>query len=90
MKRINMADLEAAVRVLNQTIGAKEGKYAGSYFLQGAYGGWQLQQFVSTHSDSVLATVAITSGFRTKREVYDLIHAITYGIRTGMSSPLKI
>jgi hypothetical protein len=83
MKRINMADLEAAVRALNQTIGVAQGK-PEAFCLQGAYGGWQLQRIHPSGGNE-----SVTTGYRSKRELLDLIHAIRYGIREGMSMPLK-
>ena len=82
MKRINMADLEAAVRVLNQTIGVAQGK-PGAFCLQGAYGGWQLQRIHPSGGNE-----SVTTGYRSKRELLDLIHAIRYGIREGLGMTL--
>ena len=78
-----ISDLKAAVRVLNQMVAAEPGK-AGSYVLQGAYGGYQLQKFNS--SNGVLCTEAVFSGYRPKRELLDLIHAYRAGISAGMAA----
>ena len=78
-----ISDLKAAVRVLNQMVAAEPGK-AGSYVLQGAYGGYQLQRFLMVNDH--LATEAVFSGYRPKRELLDLIHAYRAGISAGMAA----
>jgi hypothetical protein len=82
MKRTTKIELIAAVRVLNHLIGIEGGK-PGSFVLQGAYGGWQLQRIHPSGGNE-----SVTTGFRTKREVLDLIHAIRYGIREGLGMTL--
>lgn len=82
MKRTTKIELIAAVRVLNHLVGIAEGK-PGSFVLQGAYGGWQLQRIHPSGGNE-----SVTTGFRTKREVLDLIHAIRYGIREGLGMTL--
>ena len=79
-----ISDLKAAVRVLNQMVVAEPGK-AGSYVLQGAYGGYQLQRFVMAGGH--LATEAVFGGYRPKRELLDLIHAYRAGISVGRYHP---
>jgi hypothetical protein len=92
MYRYTMADLNGAVRGLNRIAGFSEeeadaplstrgedGVYramVGRYTLQGAYGGWQLQQIVNEES----GVRSITQGYGTKREVYHLIHAYREGM----------
>ena len=78
MTRTTIADLNTAVRILNQLVMARENKY-GAYCLQGAYGGWQLQRIVNTSG----GVSAVTTGYRSKRELLDLIHAYTEGVRAG-------
>jgi hypothetical protein len=51
----------------------------GRYTLQGAYGGWQLQQIINEGG----GVRAITQGYGTKREVYHLIHAYREGMAAG-------
>ena len=82
MKRTTKIELIASVRILNQLVGIAEGQ-PGSFVLQGAYGGWQLQRIHPSGGNQ-----SVTPGFRTKREVLDLIHAIRYGIRVGISPPI--
>jgi hypothetical protein len=84
MKRINMADLEAAVRVLNQTIGVAQGK-PEAFCLQGAYGGWQLQRIHPSGGNE-----SMTTGYRSKRELYDLILSMRTGVVIGLSQPVTI
>ncbi len=84
MHRTTKTELNSAVRVLNEMIGATEGQ-PGSYTLQGAYGGWQLQQVVGTGTVLTGAT-AIFAGYRSKRELLELIHAFRAGIRVGQES----
>jgi hypothetical protein len=85
MKRTTKIELTAAVRVLNQLVGANPVAHQpGTYVLAGAYGGWQLQRIHPSGGNE-----SVTTGYRSKRELLDLIHAIRYGIREGMSMPIK-
>lgn len=92
--RYTMADLNGAVRGLNLMAGftadeaeaplytrdgANNRAMVGRYTLQGAYGGWQLQQIVNEGG----GVRAITSGYLSKREVYNLIHAYREGMAAG-------
>lgn len=92
--RYTQRDLDGAVRGLNIMAGftAEEadaplytregGEYramVGRYTLQGAYGGWQVQQIINEGG----GVRAITSGYGTKREVYHLIHAYREGMAAG-------
>ena len=95
MYRYTMADLHGAVRGLNRIAGFSEEEadaplytmdeslkstaMVGRYTLQGAYGGWQLQQVLNEGG----GVRAITQGYGTKREVYHLIHAYREGITAG-------
>ena len=95
--RYTMADLNGAVRGLNRIAGFSEEEanaplytrgedgqtraMVGRYTLQGAYGGWQLQQVVNEGG----GVRAITQGYGTKREVYHLIHAYREGLAAGQS-----
>lgn len=84
MKRTTKIELNSAVRVLNQLVGANAVAHQpGSYILAGAYGGWQLQQIVGSGSDQGVA--AVFPGYRSKRELLELIHAYRAGIRTGLT-----
>ena len=74
MRRTSIQDMKAAVRLLNQILGVADGA-PGSFVLEGAYGGWQLQR---VREGTSIETV--TYGFRPKREIYDIIHHIRYGI----------
>ena len=92
--RYTQRDLDGALRGLNIMAGftaeeadaplyAREGgghrAMVGRYTLQGAYGGWQLQQVINEGG----GVRAITQGYGTKREVYHLIHAYREGMAAG-------
>lgn len=92
--RYTRADLDGAVRGLNLMAGftaeeadaplyTREGggyrAMVGRYTLQGAYGGWQVQQIINEGG----GVRAITSGYLSKREVYNLIHAYREGMAAG-------
>ena len=92
--RYTRADLDGAVRGLNLMAGftaeeadaplytrdgANNRAMVGRYTLQVAYGGWQLQQIVNEGG----GVRAITSGYLSKREVYNLIHAYREGMAAG-------
>ena len=95
MYKYTMADLNGAVRGLNRIAGFSEEEadaplytmdenlkstaMVGRYTLQGAYGGWQLQQVINEGG----GVRAITQGYGTKREVYHLIHAYREGMAAG-------
>jgi hypothetical protein len=72
MKRTTMKNVNDALASLNLHLGVKEGE-KGSFCLQGAYGGWQLQR----HSEAGIVSIG---GFKSKREMYDMIHNIAYGV----------
>ena len=93
--RYTQRDLDGAVRGLNLLAGftAEEADaplytmderlnstaMVGRYTLQGAYGGWQLQQVINEGG----GVRAITYGYLSKREVYHLIHAYREGMAAG-------
>jgi len=84
MKRTTKFELTAAVRVLNQLVGANPVAHQpGTYVLAGAYGGWQLQRIHPSGGNE-----SVTTGYRSKRELLDLIHAYRAGLREGMGQPL--
>ena len=84
--RTTMKELVLSVRHLNSAMGFPDdapsaigvNSRPGSYFLQGAYGGWQLQRL---HPDG--GTISVTSGYRPKRELNALVNAILYGVFEG-------
>jgi hypothetical protein len=85
MKRTTKIELNSAVRILNQMVGANPVAHQpGSYILAGAYGGWQLQRIHPSGGNE-----SVTTGYRSKRELLDLIHAYRAGLREGMGMPLK-
>lgn len=92
--RYTQRDLDGAVRGLNLMAGftaeeadaplytrdgANHRAMVGRYTLQGAYGGLQLQQIINEGG----GVRAITSGYLSKREVYNLIHAYREGMAAG-------
>ena len=86
MKRTTYTDLVLSVRHLNSAMGFSDdaavaiggNSVPGSYYLQGAYGGWQLQR---VHPNG--GAVSVTSGYRSKRELCELVDAIRYGVLVG-------
>jgi hypothetical protein len=86
MKRTTIVELVNAVRVLNVSLGYPDCGAAaigvdpipGSFVLQGAYGGWQLQR---VHPSGGVESV--TTGYRSKREVKEMVEAIRYGAVIG-------
>ena len=67
MKRIiTKQRMEAVLSIFNATMGTTA---EDAFFLQGAYGGWQLMRKIpgTTAADS------ITTGFRSKREMFDTL-----------------
>lgn len=72
--RITKKMLDHSVARLNECMGTTEGK--NEYLLSGAYGGWQLQRRNERGVDS------ISNGYRPKRELYDFVCAMVYGVRT--------
>ena len=86
MKRTTKIELNAAVRVLNQLVGANPVAHQpGSYILAGAYGGWQLQRIHPSGGNE-----SMTTGYRSKRELYDLILSMRTGVVIGLSQPVTI
>jgi hypothetical protein len=81
--RITESDLYAAVRRLNDTAGmgvqANGTNQPGAYYLQGAYGGWQLQR---NRLDG-RGCESITDGYIRKPALYDLIHAVIRGYESA-------
>lgn len=75
--RITVKDLDRAVIELNTLLGYTMGQ-DGSYCLQGAYGGWQLQQKRGT------GMVAITNGYSPKRELYNRIVDMRHGAQIAL------
>jgi predicted aspartyl protease len=78
--RITVKDLDRAVIELNMALGMQMGQ-EGSYCLQGAYGGWQLQRRVNP----VGGISAITNGYISKRELYQRITDMRRGVQIAKS-----
>lgn len=80
--RITVKDLDRAVIELNSLLGATMGQ-DGSFCLQGAYGGWQLQRRCAGGG-----VIAATPGYRPKRELYDHIISMMQGIQYAFNRGL--
>ena len=78
--RITVKDLDAAVIALNTAMGLQMGQ-EGSFCLQGAYGGWQLQRKRGNGIE------AFTNGYIPKRELYNRIMDMRRGIQAFLHSP---
>jgi hypothetical protein len=72
--RITVTDLRNAVALLNRITKNTPGK-VGSYVLEGAYGGWQLQR-LATDGGGIRQ---ITYGYIPARELLAQIHAFRRG-----------
>jgi hypothetical protein len=81
-RRITERDLYDAVARLNE-LAHGEPKPAhnapGAYFLQGAYGGWQLQR----NAPNGRGCESVTHGYVNKPALYDLIYAYRKGYETA-------
>jgi hypothetical protein len=85
-KRTTISEVVLAVRHLNSAMGFPDDagsaigskSVPGSFVLQGAYGGWQLQR-IGLHG----GVESVTTGYRSKKEILDLIHAVRYGVLEG-------
>jgi hypothetical protein len=78
--RITVKDLDRAVIELNSMLGFTMGADR-SFCLQGAYGGWQLQRRIGG------GIIAVTMGYRPKRELYVKILDIQYGVSCTKTAP---
>ena len=82
--RITERDLYAAVERLNEIVHG-EPKPAhnapGAYFLQGAYGGWQLQR----NAPNGRGCESVTSGYVSKPALYDMLHAYIKGYEAAVA-----
>jgi hypothetical protein len=87
--KITEKDLQSAVDRINKLTGKDLAPYSkkedgsfspnpGVYHLDGAYGGWSLVQMMETGT----GTRSIISGFRPKRELYNMIHTFIAGLET--------
>ena len=73
--RITKKMLDHSVARLNECMGTTEGK--NEYLLYRSLGGgWQLQRRNGRGGES------ISNGYRPKRELYDFVCAMVYGVRT--------
>ena len=79
MKHIPKAYLEGQVQNINDILQTNQ---RNKFFLQKAYGGFQLQQVAPVGGDySVRGTISISPGYVSKREMYNYLTAFL----TGMS-----
>lgn len=88
MTKITISQLERLVANLNRETNnpidtytrQADGTYKanlGNYHLDSAYGGWRLVQMAS---DGGGVRDVLHTGYRSKRELYDLVFAYRYGI----------
>jgi hypothetical protein len=78
-KQIRLSELKAVCDRINEVMGNdphRVGVGIGHYYLQGAYGGYQLQRVVNESG----GVEGITSGFRPKRELLSIMHAYLRGL----------
>ena len=75
METIKQAYIEQQVKQLNKLSGFENATYStvGAYTLDGAYGGWQLQQYVNGQGG---VTVISKGGYVIKRELYNQLGAM--------------
>lgn len=76
--RITLKDLDRAVIELNSLLGYTMGQ-DGSFCLQGAYGGWQLQRRRGPGIE------AVTNGYIPKRELHDRIWYMRRGAQFALN-----
>ena len=75
METIKQSYLEGQVKILNRLVGFADAKYStvGAYTLDGAYGGWELQQYANEHGG---VSVISKGGHVSKRELYNQLGAM--------------
>ena len=76
MARIRESEVQAQVRRINLALGRPTGYARGAIILQGAYGGWQVQEIMSDQG----SVRSLTSGFRPLREASDYLAGMEAGI----------
>ena len=91
MERITRKNLERLCGMINREAGTPEATWTkrgdgqlvaniGNYCIDGAYGGWELQQIAN---DMGGVRDISKGGHVTKRELYDTMHAYLNGMRAG-------
>ena len=85
--RVTKKQLENKVNYLNDLTGNDrepyifgQGSNVGTYYIQGAYGGYQLQQIVNKSGG---ARTLLNTGYTTKKELYNNINSFLLGIELG-------
>jgi hypothetical protein len=81
MERITLKDLEIRVARLNKLANIENPSWnkIGSYLLDGAYGGYELQKVVNTSGG---VTCRISSGHVSKKELYSMLNSFIAGLET--------
>lgn len=75
---ITNKDLEGLVKTINEiTNSPTEGYKPNQYMLDGAYGGWKLVRKCADNT----GIHEITSGYVSKRDLYNRLQAILIGLR---------
>ena len=93
MERITVKNLEAVVDRINTIAGTPPKPWVrgedgtvkgqiGNYHLDGAYGGYALHQMVN-EGGGITATI---SGYRSKRELYDMLHTFIRGMEVKQTA----
>lgn len=89
--RITRKDLDALADQINDAIGASREVWTngvaniGTHYVQGAYGGYQLQEVVTDGG----GIKSVTYGYQPTRELYNQMRAYLHGIVAGRSLSLK-
>jgi len=90
MDRISEKQLHSVINTLNEVTGSpaeyrgENGTNIGHFCLDVAYGGYSLNRLSNTQGG---VTTRYCYGRHTKRELYDLIHAMIQGVLLGKGDP---
>ena len=76
---ITLDNLKAVVGRINKAVGNPDPRSIGHYYVDNAYGGWMLVQIDNTFG----GISNITTGYRSKRELYDQLLAFLKGVEAA-------
>ena len=79
--RITLTLVYHTLAQLNRAVGTT--KDQDDYILQGAYGGWQVQRRIPGGT----SVTSVTTGYRSKREVYEAMYMMLFGISEREQQP---
>ena len=85
MKYVPKAYLEGQVQNINDVLQTNQ---RNTFFLQQAYGGFQLQQVAPAGSQ--YGVMSISSGYVSKREMYNYLTAFLTGMSILRNNPVTI